>query len=117
MRVGGEPLQAFEQVSHAVPLESLSDVFSFSELEAFDIRIKDVYKDAKYSVEPKIDGLSVSLEYIDGVFVRGATRGNGQVGEDVTVNLRSIRSIPLKLNRPVTITSGEKYMSPKAFLK
>jgi len=96
-RVGGQALTQFEKVSHAVPLESLQDVFSFEELHDFDTRIRETLSAPIYTVEPKIDGLSVALEYIDGQFVRGATRGDGQVGEDVTENLKTIHSIPMTL--------------------
>ena len=108
-RVGGQPLDAFTQVRHQVPLESLQDVFDFQELEAFDQRVKGVVPEAEYVVEPKVDGLSVALEYEDGLFVRGATRGDGQVGEDVTENLRTVRSIPLKIPDapPRLIVRGE----------
>lgn len=116
-RVGGQPLEAFTQVRHQVPLESLQDVFDFTELEAFDQRVKGVVPDAEYVVEPKVDGLSVALEYEDGLFVRGATRGDGQVGEDVTENLRTVRSIPLKISDapPRLIVRGEVYMPKKVF--
>lgn len=116
-RVGGEALSAFQQVQHAVPLESLQDVFSFEELEDFDRRISEAVSDRIYSVEPKIDGLSVALEYVNGVFVRGATRGDGNIGEDVTENLKTIRSIPLRLqNAPERlIVRGEVFMPKKVF--
>ena len=116
-RVGGQPLDAFTQVRHQVPLESLQDVFDFQELEAFDQRVKGVVPKAEYVVEPKVDGLSVALEYEDGLFVRGATRGDGQVGEDVTENLRTVRSIPLKISDapPRLIVRGEVYMPKKVF--
>ena len=116
-RVGGEALSAFQQVQHAVPLESLQDVFSFEELEDFDRRISETVSDRIYSVEPKIDGLSVALEYVNGVFVRGATRGDGNIGEDVTENLKTIRSIPLRLqNAPERlIVRGEVFMPKKVF--
>lgn len=97
MRVGGAPVEGFEQYRHDVPLQSLNDVFSFEEVEAFDRRVRETVPDPAYVVELKIDGLSVALEYIDGVFTRGATRGNGEVGEDVTQNLRTVRNIPLTL--------------------
>ena len=97
-RVGGEALSRFEKVEHAVPLESLQDVFSEEEVEEFDRRLRETVRDAAYSVEPKVDGLSVALEYRDGVFVRGATRGDGRIGEDVTENLKTIRSIPLRID-------------------
>ena len=116
-RVGGEALSQFQPVVHEVPLESLQDVFSFDELGEFDQRITEEAPDRKYSVEPKVDGLSVALEYVDGVFVRGATRGDGNVGEDVTENLKTIRSIPLKLeNAPRRlIVRGEVFMPKKVF--
>ena len=116
-RVGGQPLESFTQVRHQVPLESLQDVFDFTELEAFDQRVKGVVPDAEYVVEPKVDGLSVALEYEDGLFVRGATRGDGQMGEDVTENLRTVRSIPLKIPDapPRLIVRGEVYMPKKVF--
>ena len=116
-RVGGEALSQFQTVVHEVPLESLQDVFSFDELGEFDQRITEEAPDRRYSVEPKVDGLSVALEYVDGVFVRGATRGDGNVGEDVTENLKTIRSIPLKLeNAPRRlIVRGEVFMPKKVF--
>ena len=116
-RVGGEPLESFAQVRHQAPLESLQDVFDFEELESFDQRVRAAAPDAEYVVEPKVDGLSVALEYEDGLFVRGATRGDGQVGEDVTENLRTVRSIPLKIpNAPARlIVRGEVFMPKKVF--
>ena len=116
-RVGGKALDAFSQVEHKVPLESLQDVFDFDELLAFDQRVKGVVEEAEYVVEPKVDGLSVALEYVDGLFVRGATRGDGRVGEDVTENLRTIRSIPLRIPNapPQLIVRGEVFMPKKVF--
>ncbi len=116
-RVGGKPLESFAQVAHRVPLESLQDVFDFDELRAFDQRVKGVTPDADYMVEPKVDGLSVALEYEDGLFVRGATRGDGQVGEDVTENLRTIQSIPLRIpDAPASlIVRGEVFMPKRVF--
>ena len=116
-RVGGKPLESFAQVAHRVPLESLQDVFDFEELRAFDQRVKGVTPDADYVVEPKVDGLSVALEYEDGLFVRGATRGDGQVGEDVTENLRTIQSIPLRIpDAPASlIVRGEVFMPKRVF--
>lgn len=116
-RVGGQPLSQFEKVQHAVPLESLQDVFSFAELEDFDARVRDAGSEVVYTVEPKIDGLSVALEYIDGSFVRGATRGDGLVGEDVTENLKTVHSIPLHLeNAPHRlIVRGEVFMPKSVF--
>ena len=94
-RVGGEALSQFEQVRHQVPLESLTDVFSYDELFSFGERMDSLIPGKHdYTVEPKIDGLSMSLEYEDGVFVRGATRGDGLIGENVTENLRTVRSLP-----------------------
>lgn len=116
-RVGGPALTEFQQVEHAVPLESLQDVFNGEEVCEFLDRVGGVVPDAVYSVEPKVDGLSVALEYRDGVFYRGATRGDGRVGEDVTENLRTIRSIPMTLPEklPRLIVRGEVYMSRSVF--
>ena len=116
-RVGGPALTEFGQVEHAVPLESLQDVFDGDEVKDFLLRVAETIGDAAYSVEPKVDGLSVALEYRDGVFVRGATRGDGRVGEDVTENLRTIRSIPMTLPEklPRLIVRGEVYMSRAVF--
>lgn len=115
-RVGGSADGLFEPVTHAVPLESLQDAFSLDEVRAFDARVKDIFPDAEYVVEPKIDGLSVALEYENGVFVRGSTRGDGVVGEDVTANLRTVNSIPLRLKSDATIeVRGEVYMPKKVF--
>ena len=116
-RVGGKPLESFQQVVHQVPLESLQDVFDFDELRAFDQRVRAVAPEASYVVEPKVDGLSVALEYEDGLFVRGATRGDGQVGEDVTSNLKTVKSIPLRIpDAPARlIVRGEVYMPKKVF--
>ena len=93
-RVGGAADRLFTPVKHAVKMESLLDAFSFEELEAFDKRVYDAVGNTAYSVEPKIDGLSVSLEYENGKFVRGSTRGDGTVGEDITANALQIKSIP-----------------------
>jgi len=116
-RIGGQALSAFVPVTHDVPLESLTDVFSFDEVRTFDERIKTSAPDVRYVTEPKIDGLSMSLEYVDGIFVRGATRGDGRTGEDVTENLKTIKSIPLKLkNAPERlVVRGEVYMPKKVF--
>ena len=118
-RVGGMALSKFEKVTHEVPLMSLQDVFSIEELEDFLARIWEDYPSADFSVEPKIDGLSVALEYVDGVFVRGATRGDGTIGEDVTENLKTIRSIPMTIpNAPSRlIVRGEVFMPKKSFEK
>lgn len=117
-RVGGKALSKFESVRHQVPLESLNDVFSYDELYAFGERMDTMLSEKhSYTVEPKIDGLSMSLEYENGAFVRGATRGDGTVGEDVTENLKTVRSLPLKLkNAPQhLIVRGEVYMSKAVF--
>ena len=116
-RVGGEALSKFEKVSHDVPLMSLQDVFSIEELTDFLKKIDAENPGTAFTVEPKVDGLSVALEYVDGVFIRGATRGDGTVGEDVTENLKTIRSIPMRIeNAPRRlIVRGEVYMPKKSF--
>lgn len=118
-RVGGQAVSQFEKVTHAVPLMSLQDVFSMEELNEFLNKILSEQADAAFSVEPKIDGLSVALEYENGVFVRGATRGDGVVGEDVTQNLKTIRSIPMRLEGAPDrlIVRGEVFMPKKSFEK
>lgn len=118
-RVGGAALSQFEKYIHPVPLMSLQDVFSQEELLAFLEKVKAEYPDAAFSVEPKIDGLSVALEYENGKFVRGATRGDGNVGEDVTENLKTIRSIPMNIPDAPSrlIVRGEVYMPKKQFHK
>ena len=118
-RVGGEVLSQFEKVSHPVPLMSLQDVFSMEELNDFLEKTIAAEGNAEFSVEPKIDGLSVALEYVDGKFVRGATRGDGTVGEDVTENLKTIRSIPMTLTGAPSrlIVRGEVFMPKKSFEK
>ncbi|MDR2688090.1 MAG: NAD-dependent DNA ligase LigA [Oscillospiraceae bacterium] len=115
-RVGGAPLGQFSPVEHAVPMESLQDAFSREELEGFLRGVLERQPGARFVVEPKIDGLSVSLEYEAGRFVRGSTRGDGRVGEDVTVNLRTIKAIPLTLSQPATLeVRGEVYMPRGVF--
>ncbi|MBQ8321661.1 MAG: NAD-dependent DNA ligase LigA [Clostridia bacterium] len=117
-RVGGRALDKFEKYTHTVKMGSLTDVFSFDELEEFVSKMSDSLDHCpSFSVEPKIDGLSVSLIYRDGIFVKGATRGDGTVGEDVTENLRTIKSIPLKLSEPLPYLSvrGEVYMPKNVF--
>ncbi len=116
-RVGGQAVNTFGEVTHAVPLMSLQDVFSMEELDDFLARTQEAVPGASFSVEPKIDGLSVALEYENGQFVRGATRGDGVVGEDVTENLKTIRSIPMALdNAPARlIVRGEVFMPKKTF--
>lgn len=117
--VGGSVKEGFEKVEHVVPLQSLQDVFSFEEVRQFDTRIKkDLENDVCYVVETKIDGLSVALEYQKGVFVKGATRGNGQVGEDITENLKTIKHIPKTLKEPIDIiVRGEVFIGKKEFEK
>lgn len=116
-KVGGVADNSFESVAHSVRMESLQDAFSKDELREFSNRVEDTVSNVNYVVEPKIDGLSVSLEYRDGVFLRGSTRGNGDVGEDVSGNLRVIHNIPLKLNKsiPYIEVRGEVYMPKKSF--
>ncbi len=117
-KIGGKILDGFETVEHAVQMQSLQDAFSTDELKAFDERVKNsLGKSSSYCVEEKIDGLSVSLEYRDSQFVRGSTRGDGNVGEDVTENLKTIMSIPLKLSVPVSYLEvrGEVFMPKKSF--
>ena len=121
-KVGGHVKEGFKQVEHEVPLQSLQDVFSYEELRDFDERVrkqlKDNGKNLKYVVETKIDGLSMAIEYKDGKFVRAATRGNGLIGEDVTNNAKTIKSIPTELTDPVTITvRGEVFIGSKEFEK
>ena len=118
-RVGGMALDKFEKFVHTVQMGSLSDVFSPEELSQFILRVEESVSPVEYSVEPKIDGLSVSLTYRDGVFVQGATRGDGFIGEDVTENLRTVRSIPLTLTEPLPYlcVRGEVYMPREVFEK
>lgn len=121
-KVGGNVKEGFEKVTHEVPLQSLQDVFNFDDLYAFDERMKEqakkYSKDLKYVVETKIDGLSAALEYKKGKFVRGATRGNGLVGEDVTNNMLTIKNIPKDLKEPIDITvRGEVFIGSKDFEK
>ena len=118
VRVGGKALDRFEKHTHSVRMGSLTDVFSFEELGEFTDRMNgELGIEAEYSVEPKIDGLSVSLIYENGIFVKGATRGDGEVGEDVTENLKTIKSIPLKLTEPIPYlcVRGEVYMPKRVF--
>ncbi len=124
-KVGGHVKEGFEKVEHEVPLQSLQDIFSFEELEEFKERVYKAAKennikeeDVKFVVETKIDGLSAALEYRDGKFVRGATRGNGLVGEDVTENLKTIKTIPKELPEPINIiVRGEVFIGKKEFEK
>ncbi|MBD5117086.1 MAG: NAD-dependent DNA ligase LigA [Ruminococcaceae bacterium] len=119
-RVGGAAESSFEKVTHTVQMGSLQDVFGFDAVREFDTKVKQALSTPPtYIVEPKIDGLSVSLEYRDGLFVRGSTRGDGFVGEDITENLRTIKSIPLKIKNPLPFIEvrGEVYMPKKSFEK
>ena len=121
-KVGASIKKGFKKVTHEVPLQSLQDVFSFEEVREFDERMRKLAeennKELKYVVETKIDGLSAALEYKNGVFVRGATRGNGTVGEDVTENLKTIKTIPQKLSEPIDITvRGEVFIGKEEFEK
>lgn len=118
-RVGGKADNSFASVEHTVRMESLQDAFSKEEIFDFDRRVKETVSGVHYVVEPKIDGLSVSLEYVNGEFFRGSTRGDGNVGEDVSGNLRVIHNIPLKLNHalPYIEVRGEVYMPKKSFEK
>lgn len=121
-KVGGHVKEGFKQVTHEVPLQSLQDIFSFDELKEFDNRVRKVAEEnneeLKYVVETKIDGLSTALKYENGVFVQGATRGNGLIGEDVTDNLKTIAHIPKKLNEDINITvRGEVFIGTKEFEK
>lgn len=119
-RVGGFAESSFEKVPHAVQMGSLQDVFSVDELREFDARVRQALSaPPTYIVEPKIDGLSVSLEYHNGLFLRGSTRGDGFIGEDITENLRTIKSIPMKLKESVPFIEvrGEVYMPRKSFEK
>jgi len=122
-KVGGQVKEGFKKVEHEVPLQSLQDVFNFEELYEFDERVKKITKEygveeLEYIVETKIDGLSVSLEYKKGVFVRGATRGNGLVGEDITENLKVIKNVPKKLSEEIDIiVRGEVFIGKKEFDK
>jgi len=115
--VGGAVLDKFEQVTHAVPMLSLQDAFSFDELREFDRRVRETISDPQYILEPKIDGLSASLEYQNGVFTLGSTRGDGATGENVTENMKTIHSIPLTIPEelPLLEVRGEVYMPKKVF--
>ena len=121
-KVGASIKKGFEKVTHEVPLQSLQDVFTFQEVRDFDERMRNLAEEnnieLKYVVETKIDGLSAALEYKNGILVRGATRGNGLIGEDVTDNLRTIKTIPKKLTEPIDITvRGEVFIGKEEFEK
>jgi len=118
-RVGGEAVTSFAEVIHSVPMQSLQKAFSEDEIRDFDRRVREVIPNPQYVVEHKIDGLSVSLEYVNGEFVRGSTRGNGEVGEDVTENIKTIRSVPMQLKDKVPFLEvrGEVFLSRDNFMK
>ncbi len=117
-RVGGEALSKFEKVTHSTPMLSFDDIFNEDEIIEFDERVKKVISNPTYTIEPKMDGLSGSLLYKNGILVRAATRGDGVTGEDITLNVKTIKSVPLKLNKPIDIeVRGEIYMSKRAFEK
>ncbi len=117
-RVGGNAVEKFEKVTHAHPMLSFDDIFNEEEIRGFDERIKKTIPNPTYSLEPKMDGLSGSLLYEKGILVRGATRGDGIIGEDITTNIKTIKSIPLRLTEPIDIeVRGEIYMSKDAFFK
>ena len=116
-RIGGEVLSKFEKVTHSVKMASLSDAFDYDELKEFDKRVKSVAPTATYLCELKIDGLSVSLKYEDGILVLGATRGNGIIGENITHNVKTIKSVPLKLKNNESLeVRGEIFMPKKSFI-
>jgi len=115
-RVGGQALDAFQKVEHRVPMLSLANAFNEGDLRDFDRRVRQEVGEVAYVCELKIDGLAVSVRYEDGFFIQGATRGDGVTGEDITENLKTIRSLPLKLNQPVTLEArGEAYMPKRSF--
>ena len=115
-RVGGKPLDKFEKVTHTVAMNSLSDVFEYEEIRDFVDRMAAIVENPVFSVEPKIDGLSVALTYENGILINGATRGDGTVGEDVTQNIKTINSIPLSIEKPLSFClRGEVYMPRKVF--
>ncbi len=118
LRVGGQVLDKFEKVTHERPMLSFDDIFNDDEIISFDERIRKTCPDASYTLEPKMDGLSGSLLYKNGILVRAATRGDGVVGENITHNVKTIKSVPLRLNKPIDIeVRGEIYMSKKSFEK
>ena len=118
-RVGGKADAQFTPVEHRVVMESLQDAFSREDVYDFDRRVRETAGDVRYIVEPKIDGLSVSLEYENGIFVRGSTRGDGRTGEDITANLKTVRSVPMQLKTPLPFLEvrGEVYMKKEVFLE
>ena len=118
LRVGGQVVDKFEKVTHESPMLSFDDIFNEDEIVLFDERIRKTCPNASYTLEPKMDGLSGSLVYEKGVLVRAATRGDGLIGENITHNVKTIKSVPLKLSKPIDIeVRGEIYMSKKSFEK
>ena len=117
-KVGGKVLDKFEKVTHATPMLSFDDIFNEEEIISFDERIRKVVDKPVYTLEPKMDGLSGSLIYRNGILIRGATRGDGITGEDITENIKTIKSVPLKLTKDIDIeVRGEIYMSKLSFEK
>ena len=118
VRVGGEVQSSFEKVNHDTPMLSLGNAFNEQELRRFDQRIREQVGSVEYMCELKIDGLVVSLKYVEGRFVQGLTRGDGTTGEDITENLRTIHAIPLKINEPLSFeVRGEAYMPRSSFIR
>lgn len=118
VRVGGEAQSTFEKVRHDTPMLSLSNAFNETDLRRFDQRVRDAVGEVEYMCELKIDGLAVSLKYVDGRFVQGLTRGDGTTGEDITENLKTIHAIPLTLKEPISFeVRGEAYMPRQSFLR
>ena len=118
VRVGGEVQSSFEKVNHDTPMLSLGNAFNEQELRRFDQRIREQVGSVEYMCELKIDGLAVSLKYVEGRFVQGLTRGDGTTGEDITENLRTIHAIPLKINEPLSFeVRGEAYMPRSSFIR
>ena len=118
LRVGGEVVEKFSKVTHKSPMLSFDDIFNEDEIVSFDERIRKTCHNASYTLEPKMDGLSGSLVYEKGILVRAATRGDGVIGEDITHNVKTIKSVPLKLTKDIDIeVRGEIYMSKKSFEK
>ena len=118
LRVGGEVVSSFKKVTHEIPMMSLADVFNIDEIREYDERVRKTINDPSYVCELKIDGLSVSLKYEKGKLVRAATRGDGVTGEDITHNVRTIKNVPLSLNKDIDIeVRGEIYMPMSSFIK
>ncbi|MQK60239.1 NAD-dependent DNA ligase LigA, partial [Escherichia coli] len=118
VRVGGEAQASFNKVNHDTPMLSLGNAFNEDDLRKFDQRIREQIGNVEYMCELKIDGLAVSLKYVDGYFVQGLTRGDGTTGEDITENLKTIHAIPLKMKEPLNVeVRGEAYMPRRSFLR